>query len=512
MREELKTAHQKIDHLQAEAEKSKQEWLDQSLKDQLHRLQRKFYGFGREENPNQAARPIGHQEQVLLLHANHPQPEEETKPGSENPDESGTSKTLAKRHSFSDEDLEMESKSRGVMAGKEGWKEIPGLFQESSEITITERTYRKVLHQQAKYRLKDEYNTTGKEVIITAPGPAKIRPGSQYSIDFALSVVSDKYQYHLPLERQRRKMEEAGLQVEVKTLYGLCEAVAEHCNAVLPRIKKEIQNDYCAVHIDESPWRILREGTLGYLWVMSNRLGCYYQFEPSRSGKIAQEMMKDYDGAVVTDAYGGYNRLAQNTEIRMQYCWAHARREFYDRYDDFPTECGKAIEIIDQLFAVERKATSIESLKELRKVESPQIIGELRTFLFETKPRFLAGDGISKAIQYCLNQWTGLTHFLTDVTVPLTNNDAERALRHAVVGRKNFLGSQTINGADTAAMLYTVIETCKKNSTAPTEYLRYLITERWYDREPMTPKEYADKKLGVSTKIKWPERSEWQIK
>jgi transposase len=509
MRDELQTAHQKIKELEAKAESDKQGWLDQSLKDQLHRLQRKFYGFGREENPN--ARPVGHQEQELLVHADRPQIEEEAPSELENAEKQNTSKALAKRHPFLDEGLEMESKSRGITAGKEAWKEIPGLYQESSEVTITERTYQKIVHQQVKYRLKDEYNTTGKEVIITAPGPVKVRPGSQYSVDFALSVVSDKYQYHLPLERQRRKMEEAGLQVEVKTLYGLCEAVAEHCNEVLPRIKKEIQNDYCAVHLDESPWRILREGTLGYIWVMSNRLGSYYQFEPTRSGKIPEEMMKGYDGAVVTDAYGGYNRLASKPTIRIQYCWAHARREFYERFDDFPKECGRAIDLIDRLFEIERKARSIDDIRTLRSTESRPAIDELRAFLFETKPRFLPGDGISKAIQYCLNQWSGLTHFLTDLTVPLTNNDAERALRHAVVGRKNFLGSQTINGADTAATLYTVIETCKKNSTAPTEYLRYLITERWHDREPMTPKQYADKKLGVSKRIKWPERTEWRV-
>ena len=450
-------------------------------------------------------------DQKLLVHAGRPQTEEEAKKAGTLFKGSDSSKALAKQYPFSDEELKMEGESREVYAGAEAWKEIPGLYQESTEITVTERVYQKIVHQQVKYRLKDEYNKTGKEVIITAPGPVKIRAGSSYSVDFSLSVVSDKYEYHLPLERQRRKMEEAGLKIDVKTLYGLCEAVAEHAQAVVPQIKKEIQNDYCAVHLDESPWRILRENTLGYLWVMSNRLGSYYQFEPTRSGKIPEEMMKDYDGAVVTDAYGGYNRLSKKPTIRIQHCWAHARREFYERYDDYPIECGRAIELIDKIFAIEREAHDIESLKELRIVKSRAAVHELRSFLFEIKPKFLGSEGISKAIQYCFNHWSGLTHFLTDLTVPLTNNDAERALRHAVVGRKNFLGSQTINGADTAATLYTLIETCKKNSTNPTEYFHYLITERWHKREPMTPKQYADKKLGASTKIKWPARSEWMI-
>jgi transposase len=213
----------------------------------------------------------------------------------------------------------------------------------------------------------------------------------------------------------------------------------------------------------------------------------------------------------VTDAFGGYNRLSNQPTIRVQHCWAHARREFFERYDDFPAECGRALELIDRLFSIEHEAKSIEDIRELRRTKSRATVDELRTFLYETKPRFLPGEGISKAINYCLNHWKGLTHFLTDSTAPISNNDAERALRHVVVGRKNFLGSQTINGADTASALYTVIETAKKCSTHPAEYLRYLITERWHRREPMTPKQYADKKLGVSTLIKWPDRSNWRI-
>lgn len=102
--------------------------------------------------------------------------------------------------------------------GKEAWESIAGVYQQSSEITIVERTYQKVVYKRAKYRLKDEYNQSDKEVIITAPGPAKLRAHSRYSIDFAVAVVIDKYNLHMPLEGQRRQMEAAGLQIDVKTL------------------------------------------------------------------------------------------------------------------------------------------------------------------------------------------------------------------------------------------------------------------------------------------------------
>lgn len=488
-----------------------QEFLSSELQDHLTRLQKKFFGFGREKNPEtNAHRPIGHDNQACLVFGERAHSE------STSTDETSGSQAAVSEQEIHDFDrgaLVAESLLRGfgMEAGADAWRKIAGLTEDTVEITVTERTYRKVVHRQTKYRLKDEYNTTGKEVIITAPGPVKVKPGMTYSVDFALAVVSDKYEYHLPLERQRRKMEEAGLQVDVKTLYTLCEAVAEHCQSILPGIRRDIQRDYCAVHLDETPWRILSNGTLGQMWVMSNRIGSFYQFEPTRSGKVAVEMLSDYQGCVVTDAYGGYNRLAPNRDIRVQHCWSHARREFYERFDDWPVECGRALELIDRIFALERDASTVEGLRIIRAEKSRSAVAEFRDFLFETKPRFLPGDGISKAINYCLNHWTGLTHFLRDSTAPLTNNDAERALRHVVIGRKNFLGSQTINGADTAAVLYTVIETAKKCITSPKEYLKYLITERWHKREPMTPKEYADKKLGANTRIKWPDRSAWQI-
>lgn len=488
-----------------------QDFLSQQLRDHLTRLQKKFFGFGRETLPGEAqARPIGHENQQILALSFRAHEQEETKDSL--PPNQASAPDL-KVHDISNPDLVAETLARGlpVNAGADAWEKVPGLSEDTVEITVVERTYKKVIHRQLKYRLKDQYNTSDKEVIITAPGPVRVKPGMTYSVDFALSVVSDKYAYHIPLERQRRKMEASGLEVDVKTLYSLCEAVAEHCQAILPGIRREIQNDYAAVCIDETPWRILKEGTLGQMWVLSNRIGSYYQFEPTRSGAVAEELLKGYDGAIICDAYGGYNRLSRKPSIRVQHCWAHARREFYERFDDYPSECRRAIELIDQLFAIEREARSIEDIRELRATRSQPVVDELRNFLYETKPRYLPGEGLSKAIAYCLKHWKGLTHFLTDSTVNISNNEAELALRHVVVGRKNFLGSQTINGADTAAALYTVIESAKKSSTQPEEYLRYLITERWHKREPMTPKQYADKKLGTNTKIKFPPRSEWRI-
>jgi transposase len=509
---QVKDLSLKLSEIQKQGDDSKQVALDESMRDQLARLRQKFFGVGREELEGEAdtlfARPVGHEEAQLKLHGEYPYAVAEVV---EKPpiDLSGD---VFFTYKMSERELAVESSLRGLAAGAEAWVEVPGLYQESQMVTIYERVYKEHLHRQVKYRLKKEFNDTGKEVLVTAPGPAKVRPGSKYSIDFAVSVVSDKYEFHMPLERQRRKMEAAGLAVEVKTLYGLCEAVAEHGEAVREGIRQDIMEDFSAVHVDESPWPIMGAGKQSYMWVLSNRRGAYFQFEPSRSGAVAKELLKRYQGSVVTDGFSGYNGLrARGQFLRMGHCWSHARREFFERVPDYPVEATRAVKLIDELFAIESRAMNFEELRVLRQTESAAVISQFRDFLHETVPKFLPQSGINGAISYCFKFWPELTRFLKDLSLPLSNNDAERSLRHVVMGRKNFNGSKTVNGADTAATLYTVIESCKRVGLQPSQYLKYLIDARWFGDAVQTPFAYAMEKLGPSTKIIFPGNEDWKI-
>jgi transposase len=405
-----------------------------------------------------------------------------------------------------------EARARGIVPQSASvWEKVEGLTQDSTEITVIERKYLQLRHKRQKYRLKKEYNTTGKEVIITAPGPVKLKAGSQYSMDLAIAAVSDKYEYHLPLERQRRKMEGAGLDIDVKTLFSLCRDVAEHCEkSVINQIRDDILQDFCATHLDESPWPILG-GTNGHMWAMSNRKGSYFRFEPTRSGKVACEMLKGYTGAAITDGFSGYKRVKGLAGVRLAHCWAHARREFFERAPDFPKEAAEILSMIDELFALERRSNGFAELAKIRREESRSVVQKIHKWLLGTRPRFLPKDGIVKAIDYCLKYWPGLTLFLKDLSVPLSNNDAERALRHVVLGRKNFAGSKSIDGADIAAVLYTVIESAKRVGLNPSAYLKYLITERWYGGRPLSPYRYALANLGENEKNVTPKKADWRI-
>ena len=459
-----------------------------SIEETLHILRKRFFGYGQEKAPGRdLSRPRDEYDKQLLLHAASFAP-------APAPEETKTLPTETAVYEMPEAELMMEAKDRGYAdATPSDWEEIRGLTDDATEITITERTYKQVIHRRKKYRFKPSIGTE-KEIIVTAPGPEKLLPGCTYSADFAVSVVMDKYGDHIPLERQRRRMESAGLRgITVKTLYNLVQATAVHHEGVAEGIRGEIFAAQRSVHADETPWHVYgsKKDSDGYFWVISNQAGAYYRFEPTRSGKVIVEMLKGYKGPVLSDGYKGYNRLQKVLDITIANCWAHARRKFLDIRDDYPRECDEILLKIDELFAIERKARDWDALKRLREEESKPKIDEIREWFFEHEPLYLPQSGIRNAIDYATKLWAGLTAFLKDVRIPLSNNDAERAIRQAVMGRKNFYGSKTINGADTAATLYTIIESCKRVELDPRKYMRYVIGENHHGRQPLTPLAYA---------------------
>jgi len=166
----------KYEKILNEQESKKQTSFEVELMDQLHRLKVKFFGFGRETNPEAPARPTGHKGDKLGTHSNHVHAQEDLDLKLDN---KGLKPDLPKAtlYEMTSPELKEESLSREIPVGADAWKKMNGLYQESHEITVTERVYEQVVHRQQKYKLKDEYNTTGKEVIITAKGPVKVKPG-----------------------------------------------------------------------------------------------------------------------------------------------------------------------------------------------------------------------------------------------------------------------------------------------------------------------------------------------
>ena len=395
-------------------------------------------------------------------------------------------------HHFAEDELNEEARSRGIKNPQPSMWKNTGLYDESFRIQIIERSYVKEIHKKFKYKLDPKFNPDpDKEVIITANGPSGLLPGMNYSTDFVVSVVADKYISHMPLERQTREMESLGLKgIKNSTLSRMCGLAAASLEPVQEEILKELKTSDLALHLDETPWNIQNKNEKdGYMWIVSNRYGSHYLFKPTRSGQVVQEFLSGYSGPVVTDGYGGYNVLAE-ANIPQAFCWAHARREFIKIEDHDPT-VKPILDDIDKLFEIEREAKSFDKLLILRKTQSQSVISNLQQKLLDEFPKSRPSSQKRKAIEYLTKRWSGFTLFLEDIRIPLSNNEAERTIRHAVVGRKNYYGSGNHTGAETAATLFTVIESCKKNDLDPRTYLKMALQMVVSGKVPPTPLAHA---------------------
>jgi transposase len=240
---------------------------------------------------------------------------------------------------------------------------IEGQFEVSEEIELVEKSAVKKKHKRQKYRCKSC------ETILTAKGAAKIKKGSKYSNNLCVSTAVDKFSYHLPLERQARRLEEQGLKVDTKTLYNGTEAIYLNLFPILEKIKKEIL-EYGYVHVDETRGKILSTNTNGYIWSMGNKFGAYFQYETTRSGEVAEEMLGEFEGVIINDGFTGYNRFKKGNKLTVAHCWSHARRKFFDCLENYP-KAEKAIILRDELFEIERKSKgSFKRLNNLRKIKS----------------------------------------------------------------------------------------------------------------------------------------------
>ena len=469
-----------------EKEKAKQQWLDQAMVLNLHKLQRVAFGFGRELSKIRDRERLKIEKQLTLQTSSLVAEIEDVK---------NDNLPVEDLVHLQDEESLLEQCHLSGLVFNDGDQievsQIQNLFEESSEITITKETFRKVRHKRAKYRAKNL--TTGDEKILTAPGPSKLYPKCQFSIDFAAHVVTQKFMNALPYERQRRDIRRAGLSVPVITLCRLETGVTAHLEDIALKIRDDVLNtSHLAVGLDETKWPILnKKDSNGYFWILCNQAGSYYRFEPSRSGEIAMELLKGFSGSVVSDKFSGYLQFLKNGQINWGLCLAHGRREFISLQAAYPNECGSVIELMDKVFEIEHTAKSWDELGTLREKKSTPPMASLKVALENVKANFFPRDEMSLAADYMLSNWNQFTAFLTDVKLPLSNNESERALRQAVLGRKNYRGSKTIDAADRAAVLFTIIESCKKAELDHEDYIKYVIKQNHEGAEALTPLKLA---------------------
>ena len=348
-----------------------------------------------------------------------------------------------------------------------------GQFEESEEITVVEAQFKVACHRRLKYRCSCHGS------VLTAPGPDKLIPGGRYSVDFAVHSAIDKFCDHNPLARQVRRMARHDLKVSTQTLFDQQAALAKHLEPTWRRLwAQALEED--VLHVDETGWKMMgsKKKPNWTLFGLTAPNLAVYHLSSSKSTQATHRILKGFRGTLVVDGYKVYPIVAElEKTIRIAHCWAHADRKFKDAKDP-PSDISTIRGLIAQLYEVEREvkgpfpgdAAAQKQRRELRQEKSAEIIEELRQTAFSMGG--LRRSTFGKALKYLLAHWDGLTMFLTEPRIPLDNNAAERVLRGPVVGRKNFYGNRSQRGAQTAAILYSLIETAKLCGVNPRDYLR----------------------------------------
>jgi len=320
--------------------------------------------------------------------------------------------------------------------------------------------------------------------VVTAPMPNQPIDKGWAGPGLLADVLVNKYDDHLPLYLQSLRLSRHGIDIARQTL---CDWVMQ-CADLLQPIVEGMKPDLLAspkLHTDDTVIPVQVEGRNktkeGRLWVY---LGCkkpcvIFDYSPDRQHKWAEGFLKNYKGYLQADAYTGYDKLFKTKDIIEVACMAHARRKFFEvaRAYKTPGIATTALSYIGRLYKIERQIKNLEPLQKraLRKREAKPILKDYKKWLLTQQARVLPKSPLGKAINYTLNNWVALSRYLGNGILDIDNNRAERLIRPITVGRKNWNAVGSDRGGVAAAVIYSLIETCKLNKINPYDYLRDVL-------------------------------------
>lgn len=325
---------------------------------------------------------------------------------------------------------------------------------------------------------------------VTAPLPPKLQDRCLAAPALIAHVVVNKLCDHIPLYRQEYIFKSRyKVNLPRQTLDRWLRLAADWLTPIYRQIRTGVMSGGYA-QLDETPIDYLEPGfgraKQGYLWVGKDPKGdVFFQWETSRGAECLERLIPaDFKGTIQCDGYSAYRAVAdrRNGAIKLAACWAHARRKFHEAALLGDRLARWFLGQIQRLYQVEdtlrvNNADAAQRQSQRREQSQPVVERIARVMLrVKIKRAPLPQSLLGKAIDYAQKQWPGLTVFLEDGRVEIDNNLIENAIRPTAVGKKNWLFVGDSQAGQWAAILYTIIESCRRHAIDPFAYLRDALT------------------------------------
>jgi len=326
-------------------------------------------------------------------------------------------------------------------------------------------------------------------VPVVAPLPACLLERSPVAPGLLAQIVVSKYCDHMPLYRQESiYWNRHQVWLPRQNLADCMLLASDWLRPIYQEIKKGLlARGY--LQVDETPIRYLAPGNgktkLGYLWTSGvPGGGVFFHWETSRGAACLEKIIPvDFSGVIQCDGYEAYDCFAKRRgQIVLAGCMAHVRRKFHEAREQSPRVAGWILKHLQNLYALEAQLRNTRAGPALRKAEraslSQPVLARLHRALIrlKTSHRFLPRSAMGKAIDYALVQWPSLLVYLENGRLEIDNNRIENSIRPTAVGKKNWLFVGDANAGERSAILYTLLENCRRLGINPQEYLLDVLT------------------------------------
>lgn len=328
---------------------------------------------------------------------------------------------------------------------------------------------------------QNEEQESGKSIrIASLPDDLPLKK-SNADASLLVDIELGKYLYHLPFHRIIAIYKQLGVSIPASTMNGWHKDTCDLLRALYDRLKEIVlSSDY--IQVDESTIPVInnekQKAVKAYLWVVRSvidKLVFFHYDNGSRAKKVVVELLRDFKGAVQSDGYGAYHIYENKKGVLLLGCWAHARRKFEEARQEDKSGAEYALGQISLLYKVETMADDQnlddQQRAELRRRLAYPILQAFEKWIESYYPKALPTGRMGRALKYTYSIYRRLVRYHLDGKYKLDNNLIENSIRGMAIGRKNYLFCGNHDSAENAAIMYSLIETCKALDVDPREWM-----------------------------------------